>query len=94
MTPEDRAKLIMNALGWQGGTIHQACKEIGCEVQDFLYAKPQEAPIGSPYSRGWFAARTSPHYLKVRALHEEQGNVQFWLGVAAGERFTQEMGNG
>lgn len=37
MNTETRAKLLFSLLGWDGGTIHQACAEVGLDVHDFLY---------------------------------------------------------
>lgn len=61
MRPEDRTRLIMSAFGWQGGTVHDVCKEIGCNVQEFLYA--EVGGVGdhdSEFGKGWSAARGLP----------------------------------
>jgi hypothetical protein len=31
---------LMHALGWQGGTIHQVCTVLNCEIEDILYRGP------------------------------------------------------
>lgn len=28
---------LMQLLGWQGGTIHQVCEMLGCQVEDILF---------------------------------------------------------
>lgn len=38
MSPESRASSLYKFLGWQGGTIHDACAQIGVDVHEFLYS--------------------------------------------------------
>lgn len=35
-------EVIMNALGWQGGTIHQVARELGVTTDRILYASHDE----------------------------------------------------
>ena len=90
MKAEDRTRLVMNALGWQGGTVHELCKVIHCDVREFLYADAENVGVmNSSFSIGWFAAKTSPQYLKTKAIKEQAGNVQFWFGVASAQNLIE-----
>lgn len=90
----DTAGLIMRALGWQGGTIHQVAQAIGCDTGELIGAYPvHSGAMDSAFSLGWFAARTCARkYLdeKLRPLHA--GDLQFWLGVAAGQACKDRIG--
>ena len=82
MKPTTRTKNLIKILGWQGGTIHDACKEIGVEVNDFLYGeidfgKDQCTPC-LDFKRGYFDASDIALYLS-----SNKGNFQYWLGVVA-----------
>ena len=76
----------MTLLGWQGGTIHDACKEIGCDPHDFLYGNADFNNDGPchDFRRGYEQAEDIAIY-----LHENRGNLQYWLGAiaAAGNDF-------
>ena len=78
----NRTQALCQAFGWQGGTIHQVAQETGCKVSDLLYAEYAETPA---YERGWFAGRTCSVEFNLRVnFPKEQGNLDFWLGVAEG----------
>lgn len=80
-----RTQIVMNAIGWQGGTVHDLCKELGLTVNEFLYATPEGTHcMGSDFTLGWFAGRTSPDYTKTKAKIDYYGNLNFWLGVHHG----------
>jgi len=86
MKAEYRTKYAMMALGWQGGTVHDLCREIECSPSDFLYDPIEGVSVmNSTYTQGWFAYRTcSKKYLFDVLAPKYKGDVQFWLGVAAG----------
>ena len=82
----DRTRLVMRGLGWQGGTVHDLCKHIGCDVDMFLSSDAEGVgDLSSEFSQGWFATRTSPNYLQNIAPGRWRGSLNFWFGVAAGE---------
>jgi hypothetical protein len=78
MKAEERAKNLYNLLGWKGGTIHDACAEIGVEVQDFLYGSAQFDEHGpcADFVRGHGQSDDIALY-----LHAERGNLQYWFGA-------------
>ena len=79
----NRSLTLCNALGWQGGTIHQVAKETGVDVSTLLYGTPVSETLGTDYSHGWFAARTCTlAHNKTVVFPKYFGNVEFWLGVA------------
>lgn len=41
MNPETRFSALLSILGWQGGTIHEACKIIKVDPFDFLYGSDE-----------------------------------------------------
>lgn len=86
MKPEDRTRLLMQALGWQGGTIHQACKETGLEVTSFLHDDLRDDGYGlnSDFTAGWFAIRTCSKDKFKELASRNHGNLQWWFGVCAG----------
>ena len=80
MKPVDRTRNLMTLLGWQGGTVHDACKEIGLEVHEFLYA---DADFGNDgpchdFRRGYAHADDIAIYLS-----SNRGNLQYWLGCVS-----------
>ena len=80
MKPVDRTRNLMTLLGWQGGTVHDACKEIGLEVHEFLYA---DADFGNDgpchdFRRGYAQADDIAIYLS-----SNRGNLQYWLGCVS-----------
>jgi len=80
MKPEDRTKNLFALLGWQGGTIHDACKEIGCDVHDFLYGSANFDDDGpcADFRRGYEEAEDIAIYLAAN-----RGNLQYWFGALA-----------
>lgn len=80
-SPVTRTEALMRAFGWQGGTVHDLCKEIGCVVDDFLYNECSE--YEQDHRFGWFAYRTnSLEYNRANILDGKKGCVKFWIGVA------------
>lgn len=95
MTPEQRTKYLMSAFRWQGGTVHDLCKKIGCDVTGFLYADLSEGALnrslGSDFVDGWFAIRTcETDHLETVVYPKRRGNLEFWFGVCAGQRLRDE----
>ena len=78
MRAETRTKNLMTLLGWQGGTVHDACKEIGCDAHDFLYTSADFDNAGPclDFRRGYEEASDIALY-----LHANRGNLQYWLGA-------------
>ena len=51
-----RTQALMLAFGWQGGTIHQAAEETGCDAHALIYTGAEEWNVD--HKQGWFAYRT------------------------------------
>ncbi len=80
MISEIRSRNLMRLLGWQGGTIHDACSEIGVDVCDFLYgtADFNESGPCNDFKRGYEEAENI-----MLGLSENRGNLQYWFGAVA-----------
>lgn len=91
MSPERRTETLCRALGWQGGTVHQACKEIGVPVHDFLYADVElENGLASNFILGQSAIRTCSKEFFLNTLKPKNiGNLQYWFGVCAGQNLIE-----
>lgn len=75
-----KTEALMLAFGWKGGTVHDICKEIGCNVEDFLYKETREYEMDHRF--GWFAYRTnSIEYNQKFVKDGKRGCVKFWHGV-------------
>lgn len=87
----NRTTNLLNAFGFQGGTIHQVAELTGCDAFDLLYA--ETVPYEFHRQDGWFAYRTNERdFNKNRITTTRQGNVQFWIGVAEGVETTRKQG--
>jgi hypothetical protein len=78
----NRTQALMAAFGQHGGTVHDICKEIGCDVEEFLYNEIEEWNI--EHKKGWFVYRTCSLNFNQKSVVERKGNLQFWLGVVSG----------
>ena len=88
----NRTEALMAAFGYQGGTVHDICKEVGLEVNDFLYG---ELRVGCDDNAcGWFAYRTcSLEFNQERNVKEQRkGDLQFWLGVVTAVNCCEKQG--
>ena len=80
-----RLNALCKALGWQGGSIEQVAAETGCPAEYLLGTTVVNRGLRSPYTAGWFAARTnSVEFNRDRVFPHRRGDVNFWLGVAEG----------
>ena len=87
----NRTTNLLNAFGFQGGTIHQVAELTGCDAFDLLYVETM--PYEFHRRDGWFAYRTNEReFNKKRITPTRQGNVQFWIGVAEGVETTRKQG--
>ena len=70
----------MDLLGWQGGTIHDACKAIGVEPHEFLYADVEFCDNGpcADFRRGYSEFDDIALYLS-----SNRGILQYWLGAVS-----------
>lgn len=85
-----RTKALMAAFGWKGGTIHQIAEVTGCDFLELLHTEAME--YSQDYTKGWFAYRTcSLEHNQTVVYPNVKGNVQFWLGVAAGVQCCIKM---
>lgn len=78
MTPEMRTRNLFILLGWEGGTIHDACKEIKVDPHDFLY-KPADFDETGPcadFQRGYEQAEDIALYMSI-----SRGILQYWFGA-------------
>jgi len=86
--------LILQALGYQGGTIHQASQETGlttAQIIDLSEITGNQKAINSDYSKGWFSIRTgSGEFFKNNLAPQYKGNQEFWAGVVRGLYLTQQ----
>jgi len=80
MKPADRTINLMTLLGWQGGTVHDACKEVGLDVHEFLYSDADFNNDGPchDFIRGYDQAKDIALYLS-----SNKGNLQYWLGCVS-----------
>lgn len=88
MSPETRTRNLISLLGWQGGTVHDACREIGVDVHDFLYADADFDDAGpcADFRRGHAEAEDIALYLPAN-----RGKLQYWFGaIAAVQQEKQE----
>ena len=80
MKPETRTKNLCALLGWQGGTVHEACEIVGLDPQEFLYA-PADFDESGPcadFKRGYEDAEDIALYLS-----SNKGVLQYWLGAVS-----------
>lgn len=78
MRPEDRTKNLMTLLGWQGGTIHDACRVICVDTHEFLYGMADVGHLGpcDDFIRGYMDA------VEIRSAQAMHGHgVQYWFGA-------------
>ena len=88
----NRTEALMAAFGYQGGTVHDICKKVGLEVNDFLYGETR--PYSNDYACGWFAYRTCRlEFNQERGIKKQRkGNLQFWLGVTGAINCCEKQG--
>lgn len=87
----NRTTNLLNAFGFQGGTIHQVAELTGCDAFDLLYADTM--PYEFHRQSGWFAYRTNEReFNRNNRTPAMQGNVQYWIGVAEGVETTRKQG--
>lgn len=86
----NRTLNLLNAFGFQGGTIHQVAELTGCEVENLLYDGIVQ--YTNEHSFGWWAYRTCSLEHNQKFIEDEKGVVQFWLGVAQGVETTRKQG--
>ena len=88
----NRTEALMVAFGYQGGTVHDICKEVGLEVNDFLYG--EAILYSNDNACGWFAYRTCTlEFNQERCVKEQRkGNLQFWLGVVSAVNCSKKQG--
>lgn len=86
----NRTMNLLNAFGFQGGTVHQVAEITGCSANDLLYSDIEQ--YSGNHSAGWFAYRSCSIAHNQRYFVNEKGNVQFWLGVAQGVETSRKQG--
>jgi hypothetical protein len=82
MRTTNRTLIIAKALGQQGGTVHDICKIIGVEVNDFLYSEmtPKGKQIDSDFIQGESLYSTcSPEHIK-KTLSSGSCSLEIILG--------------
>lgn len=81
MNAETRTKNLMTLLGWQGGTIHDACKEVGLDVEAFLRRPADFNELGpcEDFRRGYEEAEEAEDIALY--LSANRGNLQYWFGA-------------
>ena len=80
MSPEVRTRNLFTLLGWKGGTIHDACREIGVDPHDFLYADADfdDCRPCADFRSGYENAEDIALYMS-----SNRGNLQYWFGAIA-----------
>ena len=87
----NRTTNLLNAFGYQGGTIHQVAELTGCDAFGLLYA--EAIAYDEDKAQGWFAYRTNGRdFNRSNTAPARQGDVQFWIGVAEGVETTRKQG--
>lgn len=89
MKTEDRTRYLLNAFGWQGGTIHQIAEITGCDSHDLLYAEPKfgydfrgNYQPSAEYLNGFTAGGTcESEWVRETLAPKHQGEIEFWFGV-------------
>lgn len=86
MKSEDRTRLALKLLGWQGGTVHQIAAEFGVSSTEFLYSNANEnAPT---FANGWFAWRTSRE-IWPELREKNKGDLQWLFGALSGANLEE-----
>lgn len=92
MIAKDRTKHLMRLLGWQGGTIHDACKTLGLDVHSFLYDQAEFDNDGPSFEfrRGYGDACKYRH----APWSDRRETTEYWLGAvcAANNEFCAPEG--
>lgn len=86
----DVTLLLLQALGYQGGTIHQASKETGLSVSEILTIPHLEHQIGlgSAQSCGFSSILTnSLIFNREKVFPKFKGNAHFWLGACRAQAY-------
>lgn len=78
-----RTELLMQALGWQGGTVHDICHYVGINAHKFLYTDipSNQKMMGDDWFMGTCFNTCSMAYRHETLLPKYRGNLNFWLGV-------------
>lgn len=66
-----RTENVLNALGYQGGTVHDLCKDLNIDVQDFLYKKLDSYEDTRDYCRSFIK----------EMKHAGDVNLDFWISL-------------
>lgn len=77
----NRTEAVIVALGYQGGTVHDLCKELGIEVNVFLYGSPNNTANGS-YIHGLYINTCGMEHRHNVLKRDYYGDLDYWLGVA------------
>ena len=87
MKPETRTRNLFALLGWQGGTVHDACREIGVDPHEFLHADANFGEHGpcADFRRGYEQADDIAIYLS-----SNRGNLQYWFGAVSFVQNTED----
>ncbi len=77
-------ELLMGALGWQGGTIHQVAAETGLKQMDILNLRELKIKTVKgleSYNAGLSWGMSAPHSRNKHIPKEAKGDNHFWAGV-------------
>lgn len=80
MTPEIRCRNLIKFLGWQGGTIHDACSEIEVDAHNFLYTETDFCELGPCHD---FKNGFDDYENRSVNTQDHLGVLQYWFGVIA-----------
>lgn len=80
---------LLNAFGFQGGTIHQVAELTGCDAFDLLGVEADN--MDADVYNGWYSYRYNDReYNQQNKMLK--GNILFWYGVALGVQTCKDEG--
>lgn len=85
-----RTELVMQAIGWQGGTVHDLCHELGLDVIKFLNHEPEFKYVASDYFFGMCINTNGLEYRKNSLIPKYKGNYDYWIGAARSMELVNE----
>jgi hypothetical protein len=92
---EEVTLLLLNSLGYQGGTIHQASQETGLSVSEILKLSTNEHQIGltSDQSKGFSSVLTnSLEFNRNNLFPKFKGNINYWFGACRAQKYLNTKG--
>ena len=89
----ETTSLLLQVLGYQGGTIHQAAQETGLSTSQILdlHNTKHEHGLLSDESKGFSCILTnSLVFNKANIFINNKGNPNFWFGACRARRYINQ----